>query len=61
MIGDVTVHKNVRRLALEHAKEIRFHKFERVGASFIHAVEAHTRAFIRNRAEKHPSRGKTLT
>ena len=56
-----TARNCVKKIALEYAKAKRYHKFTQVSASFLDAVEANAMAFIRNRVEKHPSRGKTLT
>lgn len=51
----------VRRWALDYAKYKRpFVGFGYVSEDFLNAVEAATKAFIRDRVERHPTRGKTL-
>lgn len=56
-----TARNCVKRIALNYARSTRYHKFNRVGESFLAAVESNAINFIKNRVEKHPSRGKTLT
>jgi hypothetical protein len=51
----------VKRIALSYAQATRYKKFERVSNSFLEAVEINAINFIKNRINKHPSRGKTLT
>lgn len=51
----------VRSWALDYAKDKRLGRFTRVSEEFLNAVEASTKSFIRDRIDRHPSRGKTLT
>ena len=51
----------VRRWSLEIAKDSRCHKFTRVSEEFLNAIERATKAEIRSRIMRHPSKGKTLT
>lgn len=51
----------VRQWALEYAKDKRpFVGFTRVSEEFLNAVESATKAFIRDRIERHPTKGRTL-
>jgi len=50
----------VRRIALNYAESTRAHPFRRVSDSFLNAVESNALNFIKNRIDKHPSRGVTL-
>jgi hypothetical protein len=50
----------VRRIALNYAADTKYHSFRRVSSSFLAAVEAHAIAFIKDRVNRHPSRGVTL-
>jgi hypothetical protein len=50
----------VRRLALSYAKLKRIHPFNRVSEDFLIAVEIAALATMKDRIERHPSKGKTL-
>jgi hypothetical protein len=51
----------VKRWALDYARTNRgTHPFNRVSESFLNMIEAATKAAIRDRIDRHPSRGKTL-
>lgn len=50
----------VREWALDYAHTNRSHPFNRVSEEFLNAVEASTKAFIRNRIDRSPSKGVTL-
>lgn len=50
----------VKRWALDYAKDKRSHPFNRVSEQFLNMVEAATKAAIRDRVDRHPSKGKTL-
>jgi hypothetical protein len=56
----LTSPSNVRQLALEYAARTRAHGFTRVSKKFFEAVEINARNFIKDRINRHPSRGKTL-
>jgi len=50
----------VKTWALDYADTNRSHKFTRVSEQFLNAVEANTKAFIRDRINRAPSKGLTL-
>lgn len=51
----------VKQWALEYAKDKRpFWSATRVSENFLNAVETATKAFIRDRIDRHPTKGKTL-
>jgi hypothetical protein len=50
----------VKRWALDYARTNRSHPFTRVSEQFINMIEASTKAAIRMRIDRAPSRGKTL-
>ena len=50
----------VKRWALDYASTNRSQPFTRVSDDFLNAVEANTKAFIRDRINRAPSRGVTL-
>jgi hypothetical protein len=50
----------VKRWALDYARTNRAQPFTRVSERFLNAIEAQTKSLIRQRIDKHPSRGKTL-
>ena len=50
----------VKRWALDYARTNRAHPFSRVSEQFLNAIEAATKAAIRDRIDRHPSKGKTL-
>lgn len=49
-----------REWALDYARTNRTHPFTRVSEGFLNAVEANTKAFIRDRINRAPSMGVTL-
>jgi hypothetical protein len=51
----------VRKWALDYAQTNRFHKFTRVSEQFLNAIEVQAKIAIRDRVNRHPGRGKTLT
>lgn len=51
---------HAKQIALRYAAKTRCHKFNRVSKSFLIALEANTLAFIKDRVNRHPSRGMTL-
>lgn len=56
----VTVPTNIKKVALEHAKNTKWYKYTRVSKSFTDEAEAYMLAWIRNRVNKQPSKGKTI-
>jgi hypothetical protein len=50
----------VRRIALNYAADTKYHSFRRVASSFLEAVEINALNFIKDRINRHPSRGVTL-
>jgi hypothetical protein len=50
----------VKQWALDYARSNRSHPFTRVSAEFLDAIESATKAAIRDRILRHPSKGKTL-
>lgn len=50
----------VKQWALDYANDKRFHKFSRVSEDFLNAIEAATKAAIRDRVDRAASKGKTL-
>jgi hypothetical protein len=50
----------VKRWALDYARTNRAHPFTRVSDQFLNAIEAATKAAIRDRITRAPSKGKTL-
>jgi hypothetical protein len=50
----------VKSWALDYASTNRSHKFTRVSEEFLNAVEHATKAVIRDRIDRHPSKGTTL-
>jgi len=50
----------IRKWALDYANDKRFHKFSRVSESFLAAIETATKNAIRDRIDRHPSKGVTL-
>ena len=50
----------VKRWALDYARTNRSHPFDRVSEKFLNMIEAQTKAAIRYRIDRHPSKGKTL-
>ena len=50
----------VRRAALSYAKLKRIHPFTRVSEDFLAAVEIAALATMKDRINRHPSKGKTL-
>jgi hypothetical protein len=51
---------HIRRIALIYAAGSRAHKFRRVSDDFLAAVEANALNFIKDRIDRHPSKGVTL-
>jgi len=53
---------HVKQIALAYAKRTKAHpyRFSRVSRSFLNAVESSTLNFIKDRVNRHPSRGRTL-
>lgn|SRR5215469_9131130 len=51
---------HAKRIALNYAARTRSHKFNRVSRGFLNAVEINTVNFIKDRVNRHPSRGQTL-
>src|SRR5215469_12874126 len=49
---------HVKRIALAYAKRTRAQGFQRISKSFLLAVESNALAFIKDRVNRHPSRGK---
>jgi hypothetical protein len=54
---------HVKQIALAYAKRTKAHpyRFSRVSRSFLNAVESNALSFIKDRINRHPSRGQTLT
>ena len=52
--------QQVRQLALDLAAKERAHRFERVSADFLDAINAEVVNLVRKRVQSHPSVGKTL-
>jgi len=52
---------HAKRIALAYAKKTRSHRFKRVSKSFLIAVENNAMAFIKDRVNRLPSRGQTLS
>jgi len=50
----------VKRIALNYAQATRAHKFDRVSNEFLEAVEINAINFIKDRINRHPSKGQTL-
>jgi hypothetical protein len=50
----------VKAWAIDYANSTRSHTFTRVSEQFLNAVEANTKAFIRDRINRAPSKGVTL-
>jgi len=50
----------IKRWALEYARTNRSHLFTRVSEQFLNMIECDTKAAIRSRIDRHPSKGKTL-
>jgi hypothetical protein len=50
----------VKRWALDYARTKRSHPFSRVSEQFLNMIECDTKAAIRSRIDRHPSKGKTL-
>ena len=50
----------IKKIAMEYAKTSRFHKFTQVSKSFTDDAEAFMIAWIKNRVNKQPSKGKTI-
>ena len=50
----------VRQWALDYAKSKRSHPFRRVSDEFLNAIESATKAAIRDRIDRAPSKGVTL-
>jgi Uri superfamily endonuclease len=50
----------VKRWALDYARTNRSHPFTRVSEQFLNAIEAATKAAIRDKIDRAPSKGKTL-
>lgn len=55
-----TSKSHVRRIALNYATGARAHKFERVSDEFLASVESNAINFIKDRVNRHPSKGVTL-
>lgn len=51
----------VKRIALQYAKDTKYHPFKRVSASFLDDVEACAMSIIRRKVDNCPSKGVTLT
>jgi hypothetical protein len=52
--------KYVKDWALDYASAKRWYPFTRVSEQFLNAIETATKAAIRDRIDRHPSKGKTL-
>jgi hypothetical protein len=50
----------VKRWALDYAHTNRCHHFTRDSEQFLNAIETATKAAIRDKIDRHPSKGKTL-
>lgn len=50
----------IKRMALNYAQATRHHKFTEVAKSFTDDAEAHMINWIKDRVNRHPSKGKTL-
>ena len=51
---------HAKQIALAYASRTRSHKFIRVSRSFLNAVESNALNFIKDRVNRHPSKGQTL-
>jgi hypothetical protein len=51
---------HAKQIALAYAARVRSHKFNRVSRSFLNAVESNTLNFIKDRVNRHASKGVTL-
>jgi hypothetical protein len=50
----------IKRIALEYAKATRYHKFTEVSNSVTDEAEAVMIAWIKNKVNRQPSKGKTI-